>query len=250
MHNPFNGKRIMVVDDNPMYIDLLKMILSELEFGTIYTANDFDGGIEIARNHPVDIMLLDIDLGRNKKSGIDLALALRKNHLDVPMIFLTAHYNEETYEKARSAKPASFLGKELSKLKVQQAVELALLQSDDETPIIPETPKPNVQSSKYYFKVGTAYKALDIKSIVYFFSSNKITYAKIKDRSYPTNVLLKTLEDQLTPLFVRIHKSYLVNSEFIESIHFNENRIEIGEEKLPLGPAYKKALAEQLNIFK
>ena len=84
----------------------------------------------------------------------------------------------------------------------------------------------------------------------YFFSDQKLTYAKVEQRNFPTSVQLKTLEKDFAPIFLRIHKSYLVNVKMIESLNPGESTLVVGGQMLPIGYAYKKVFFEQLQLLK
>jgi DNA-binding LytR/AlgR family response regulator len=86
--------------------------------------------------------------------------------------------------------------------------------------------------------------------VEYFFSDQKLTYAKVDQRNFPTTVQLKTLEKDFAPTFLRIHKSYLVNIKMIESLHPGESTLVINGQTLPIGYAYKKIFLEQLQLLK
>jgi DNA-binding LytR/AlgR family response regulator len=58
------------------------------------------------------------------------------------------------------------------------------------------------------------------------------------------------LEKDFTPTFLRIHKSYLVNTSMIESIHPGDNILIVSGHTLPIGYAYKKIFLEQLQLLK
>ena len=99
-------------------------------------------------------------------------------------------------------------------------------------------------------KIGDSYKAIPIKDVAYFYADQKFTYARIGERNYPTTVLLKTLEDEFPEQFVRIHKTYLVNFNYIESIVLKENSVIITGESLPIGLAYRKQFMSRLQLLK
>ncbi|MBK9492126.1 MAG: LytTR family transcriptional regulator, partial [Haliscomenobacter sp.] len=94
------------------------------------------------------------------------------------------------------------------------------------------------------------YKHIAIDEIAFFYANGKMTFAKVNKRNFPTNVQLKTLEEELFPKFLRMHKTYLINVAFIESINLKKARVEIAEEHLPMGYAYRKEFIERLKLLK
>jgi DNA-binding LytR/AlgR family response regulator len=60
-----------------------------------------------------------------------------------------------------------------------------------------------------------------------------------------TLVNLKNLEEQLPPgLFVRTHRSYLVNASRIDTVSNQE--IRVGGHALPLGQTYREKVTERI----
>ena len=51
-------------------------------------------------------------------------------------------------------------------------------------------------------------------------------------------------------MFVRVHRSYVVQTYLIERIDFQENEIHLkGSNVLPLGRGYKNELMEKINLL-
>lgn len=123
------------------------------------------------------------------------------------------------------------MSKEISHFKLQQAIDLALLHSGMPVwaPLVAER-TPYVSHANFFFKIGDIYKSIFVKEIAYFFADQKLNYARVGQRNFPTSVQLKTLEHEFGAQFVRIHKSYLVNVSMIESINPGENSVFINEE--------------------
>ena len=82
--------RVLVVDDEPTLIATLRFNL-EKEGYEVDTANDGAAGLELARSHRPDLVILDLLLpGLN---GLDVCRILRKESM-VPIIILTAKGEE------------------------------------------------------------------------------------------------------------------------------------------------------------
>lgn len=201
----------------------------------------------------IDLYLIDISLS-DSKSGIQLAEEIRRQQSNVPIIYLTANYTDDYYTLARHTRPSSFMNKELSKLKLHQAIDLALLAQpavEEKTTIPTNNIPPNISEHNFYFRIGDSFKAIPVKEVAYFYADNKMSYAKIGTRSYPTSVQLKTLEEELpSGDFVRIHKSYIVNTRQIEAIYPGESTVSINGESLPIGYAYRKEFMAILRLLK
>ena len=80
------AKRILLVDDEPLIIKGLRFTL-EQEGYEILTAADGEEALEVFRNEPVDLILLDVMLP--KLDGIQVCQRIRETS-NVPILMLTA----------------------------------------------------------------------------------------------------------------------------------------------------------------
>ncbi len=251
--------KVLIVEDQDGFAQLIQMMLEELQLKQIYKAHTMEKAWALFEKERPDLCLIDIELSDKEMEGIALAEKIRQVSPTLPIIFLTVHYNEEMYERCKHTMPSSFMNKELSRLKLYQAVELAMMNAHPATQVslspteqneIPETKVPWIDNQHFFFKVGEVYKHIAIEEIAFFSTKGKMTFARVNKRNFPTNVQLKTLEDELYPQFLRIHKSYLINVKMIDSINLKDSLIEIAEERLPIGYAYRKDFMNRLKILK
>lgn len=116
-------KKILIVEDEGIVAMELK---SELE-AMRYAADTFGSGEEAMENIELsrpDLVLMDIRLP-GKMDGTEIADWLRERH-DIPVIYLTAHTDEGTIEKAKATAPYSYIVKPFDMKELHIAIELAL----------------------------------------------------------------------------------------------------------------------------
>lgn len=255
MENINRDLKVLIVDDDRRFLELLKYVLEEIGLTNVEGANDFKEGLALFKSFKPDVCLLDINLSDERKNGVYLAEYIRALDTNVVIIFLTSYFTDENYEAARVVSPSSFMNKELSKLKLYQAIELAVNIKDVGVVPGPERgakPKrlPYFTGDNVFFKVGDSYKGFDLEEIDFFYSDQRITFGKIGGREFPTNVPLKTLENELKPTFLRCHKKFVVNKSKINGINVKDGSVEVGGEQLPIGYAYRKDFFDNLNLLK
>jgi DNA-binding LytR/AlgR family response regulator len=198
-----------------------------------------------------DIFLIDIGLGASQ-NGIALAEEIRRRGIREPILYLTADYTEATYNAAKHTHPSSFLNKELSRIKLLQAIDLAVAANkNSHVPTASSQTAAHIADNNLFFKVGDIFKSIKIAEVAFFYSDHKMSYAKVNHRSYPTNIQLKVLSEQLGGHgFFRVHKSYLVNLKHIEAINPSESTITVQDEEIPIGTTYKKLFFEVVRLLK
>jgi CheY-like chemotaxis protein len=77
---------ILCIDDIPQVLAVRKALLETRGYGVL-TALDGPCGIEMARSHSVDAVLLDYDLPG--MMGDEVAVVLKREHPKLPIIILT-----------------------------------------------------------------------------------------------------------------------------------------------------------------
>ncbi len=79
--------RILVVEDNPKVASFIKRGLQE-EHYAVDLASDGEEGLFLAQNPELDLIILDLLLP--KQNGLEVLRALRKDHINTPVLILTA----------------------------------------------------------------------------------------------------------------------------------------------------------------
>ena len=112
-----------------------------------------------------DLILMDISL-KGDIDGIETAHKIRKN-LDIPFIFLTAHSDELTAEKAKIAEPQGYLIKPFDDIELKHAIEIAMYRNKMETKL-----KESEKKFQLLFdRTPVPYQSLDQKG--YFLDVNQ-----------------------------------------------------------------------------
>lgn len=119
------NKVILAVDDDIFFLEIVKLMLENIGFLKIETARSYDEAKRVLAEKEIDLVLLDIELDGDK-SGIDIARDIQAMQIDLPIVFMTATYDEAVYESAKETNPFSFLNKNMSQIQLRQAVELPL----------------------------------------------------------------------------------------------------------------------------
>jgi DNA-binding LytR/AlgR family response regulator len=241
---------VLIVDDNDDFSRVLKLMLNSLGYLNVSVATNFEDGENLFKTQKPNLVILDIHLG-DGKSGIDLGRQIRQSNQELPIIFMTNNYQQEIYEQAIEVRPTTFLSKELSMLKVRQAVELSHNNFEFSQKANTTSSKPfYIISPQIFFKLGSYYKKIEIEDIEYFFYEERYANAKVGDKLYPLTCTLKDIIMMLDNYnFVRIHQSYILNVAQIDKISFSNNEVEVRGNKLPIGAKYKKELHSRLMML-
>lgn len=260
MHKKVNDLRVLVLAHEPSLLQFLQESLDRYGIQEYYLTTTYQQASSCYNTHFPDICMFSVELMDGTKSGIDLAKSIRERHSSVPIIFLSSAATQRTYRLIQSLHPSNLITKEDSELQFFNALNTAVTQlensvlrkmSNHTDGFLLEKSSATDTLNRIFLKIGDSFKGISCQNIDYFFAEDGFTYARTKsNRRYPTTVQLKTLEEQLNPTFMRCHRKYLVNVDSIESILTKDNKIQIGEEIVPIGHHYQKSFFNSLMMLK
>jgi DNA-binding NarL/FixJ family response regulator len=100
--------------------------------GYVVVAQAADGrqAVEEARRTTPDLVLMDIRLGHGP-DGVEAADIVRRE-LELPVVFLTAHSDEATLNRAKVAEPFGYVLKPVRDRELHIAIEMALYKHEAE----------------------------------------------------------------------------------------------------------------------
>jgi len=183
-------------------------------------------------NNPVDLIFLDINMPQ--ESGLEFSRSVARPTL---VIFTTAYseFAVESYE----VEAADYILKPFTFERFSKAIERAHTrwQTLRQTPA--DAPA-GAEPAHLYFRVDYGLVKIMVAEIL--FVEGLDNYLKIhRSTGHPLVVRLtmKAMLDKLpTGNFVRIHRSFIVALDQIESIR--NKMIVIGDDELPIGSSYEK----------
>jgi two-component system, LytTR family, response regulator len=160
--------------------------------------------IQAVQAHQPELLLLDIQLG--SMTGFDVLARLR--HLSFEVIFTTS-YDEYAIEAIR-ANALDYLLKPIDESELVEAVNKAWQKRQERPAEVNRVSLPVQDGYRYVSLDEIEYcKADDKRSMVQLFSRQQITVTR------PLSHLAEKLAPY--PRFRRIHRSYLINLDYLES---------------------------------
>jgi two-component system, sensor histidine kinase and response regulator len=119
-----SGARILVVEDDGVLALNLADTLDELGYTVAGTATRGEEAIDLARCLHPNLILMDVGLA-GQIDGITAAETIRDEH-DVPVVFLTAHDDEDTLHRATHLDASAYLVKPFKAPDLRCVIEIAL----------------------------------------------------------------------------------------------------------------------------
>jgi two-component system LytT family response regulator len=215
-----NYKTIIIEDEKRAQI-LLQNILQNhfptIEIVTI--ADDLPSGVKAIRKYKPDFVFLDIEMPNF--SGLEILDFFDENQVDFSIIFTTA-YNHYAIE-ALKISAIDYLLKPLNKEDIKEAIlrfERKNIKQNQESFSSLKSIIHDKKINKIAVPEGNQLHFIKPETIIYIKADN--SYAEIyleNGKKMTVSRSIKNFEDGLKQnnSFCRIHKSYLINTSFVES---------------------------------
>lgn len=241
MNNTLN---CLIVDDEPLARKLLSDYVQKVPYlNLLRTCSDPMEALDFLRENPVDLLFLDIQMP--EITGLTLLKILQKK----PWVILTTAYSEyalESYELDvvdYLLKPITlerFL-KSMEKINQRmQGIVNQQLPSEQSTVQVVDSPPP---PAYIFVKDGTKLVKVKLSEIMYVEGMKDYVAIHTPQQRIVTLQRLKALEEQLPEnLFIRIHNSYIVALDWLDSIH--KEKVKVGNALLPISDSYRKAFKD------
>ena len=122
--------RILIAEDEAVTAADLHDELTAQGYTVIGTADTAVGALKLAEEGRPDLVLMDINLA-GSADGVHAAIALRG--AEIPVIFLTAHYDEATLARASRATPVGYITKPFEPHQLSVAIEIGIARHRSDT---------------------------------------------------------------------------------------------------------------------
>lgn len=225
-------RKILIVEDEQIIAENLRFILLEYNYKNIDIAIDSAEAIQLFEKTSYDLVLMDINLGDfSAIDGIDLIKTLKKKHSFV-FIYITANADKQTVEKATTTKPFCYIVKPFIKTSIYANVTMALN---------------SLKKEKFFSssQKGMQHK-IAISKIIYIKADGSyINITTLKDKNHFVRKSLTEFNELYPNIFIRIHKSILINKNYIQA--HTSQIVKINNEKLPIGRTYKQNFLNQIK---
>ena len=231
-----NEIRCMIVDDEPLAREIIKNhIAATPELTLVKTCMNASEAYEGIHQHQIDLIFLDIQMP--VITGTEFLRSLRNPPL---VIFTTAFHNYaiEGFE----LNSVDYLLKPVTYERFYQSIQRV---KDRLRLNIPSINEPVVDY--LFIKQDSRLIRVNFDNIRYIEAEKDFSSVVTEDRKLLAGMHLKMFESMLPEnLFVRVHRSFIVNLSKVGSI--NGNMVELGKTEIPIGGNYKENLLKRLGI--
>lgn len=226
--------KCIIVDDEPLAVDvLLKYFESYSGFEIIGVFNDSVLALDFLKKNVVDVLFIDINMPM--MSGFEL-IRLYENRNNTKFIITTAYrefaaesYDLDVLDYLVKPIPMSRFIKSISK--IENELKKSVSHSSKNDFIIVKVDKKMVK--------------LFLEDIIFIEGMKEYVKVITPDKTYITHRTLTSISEELPEnLFSRVHKSFTVSIDKINSIE--GNLIHISGYKIPIGRKFTKEVKAKI----
>ncbi|HCI54971.1 MAG TPA: LytTR family DNA-binding domain-containing protein [Bacteroidales bacterium] len=230
----------IIVDDDKLSCKLLEGFVkkySSLNLVGIYS-DSITARNELSRRKDIDIVFLDIQMP--EMNGLDFI-----GSLESPPNIIIVSSSESYARKAFDLNAVDYLLKPITYSRFCKAIDKTIRYYSKKEPV-------NDADEEFFIKKGSSFVKLKIKDIIYIEAlENYVTLNTFSDR-FTIHFTMKAIENYLpSGLFVRVHRSYIVNKSMIQKIQDNSLDLAVGNQtiSIPLGKSFRDTLFDDINVM-
>ncbi len=222
----------IVIEDEPLALKKVSGYINRIDYLNLLSvfSNAIDA-IGFLKTNATDLIFLDIRM--KKLTGIQFLESLKSK----PKIIITSAYDEYAL-KGYELNVSDYLLKPFTFDRFVKSVEKVYVDIIDK----------NLEQKPEYIFVKTEHRIekVDLKNVLYIQGMKDYLQIVSEKKKIMTLQSFKNILEFLpTKDFVRVHNSYIVSIDKIDSIE--RNRIKIGEKFIPITDSYKEGFYKLLN---
>ncbi len=228
-----------IIDDEPLAIEVIESHISKIDGLEVKaTFQNAVKAFQELRNTSVDVLFLDIQMPR--LTGIEFLRTLK----NPPKVIFTTAYREYALE-GFELDVVDYLLKPISFDRFLKAMDKVF---DSLNPSTTLTATSDTDEGHHYVFVPSDKKNVKIclDEILYIESKRDYILIKTESKEVSTYQTITYMEERLpASQFVRVHRSFMINLNKIES--WSNNEVELRDTTIPIGRTYKREALKKLG---
>lgn len=213
--------KCIIVDDEPLAVSLLEKYVEKIPFfELVFSTENPILALEYIQTHNADLIFLDIQMPELTGINFMKIVGEKKKYI------LTTAYSEYALEGYEHniidylLKPVSFERFYKCALKAQERFSFH-----------------EEMESHFFVKSSGQQHRINFNDIHYIESIKDYVNIRTTDEEYIVLDTLKSMENQLSERFIRIHKSFIINVDKIKSI--GPKKVILPLHEIPIGESYR-----------
>ncbi len=209
--------KITIVEDDFLISNFIAQSLTQIGYHVLDICNSYESFSNSIQQNLPDFVLFDIKL-EGEKTGIDAA-GLLKEKINIPFIFLSSLNDKKNIDTAKKLRPSAYLIKPFDEDDLYAAIEIALFNhSGQELPKEPSGEETILLPDFIFVKRKQIFVKIAWKEILYVEAINSYVKIHTQKETFILRQSMQALEKFFPNYFFRVHRSYIVNLLFAQTI--------------------------------
>ncbi|MBC8757004.1 response regulator transcription factor [Kordia sp. YSTF-M3] len=233
----------IIIDDEKLARTIIKTLCDEID--SLHVLAEFPNALQAIKylnENEVDLIFLDIHMP--DFTGFDFVKTLK----NPPSIVLTTSDPKFAIEAFQYDCIVDYLLKPVAtdrfKMAVQKAKKYQAIESKTSETINDDSDYEN----DFYINIDRRLIKIDIPSIYLVEAKGDYIHIKTEDKNYTVHSTLKKIEEKLPEsLFLKIHRSYIINLKKIVDIE--DNSVLIKKDVIPVSRSKRPELMKRLDLL-
>jgi len=240
-----DAPHILLVEDDLIIAAHISSVIKSAGYEILETLTRGESVHNFLTENPVDAILMDIQLAGDQ-DGIETAELIYKKH-KTPVVFLTANVDKQTFDRAKGAFPHAFISKPFKEQDLLRTLELVFNQKEPGPEPVPSHSDTEMLKDRIFVRDKNKMVRLKIDNILYVEAERNYCKITTKEKTYTLSIPLLKFEKKVSSgLFVRIHRSHLVNISAIDEL--DDHYVFVNGKALAVSKSYKQILNHKLTL--
>jgi len=246
--------KILIVEDSLTYAVQLEVMLSQLGYFVCARTDNSEDAMRLIKQEKPHLILMDIEI-KGAMTGIEIGHKIK--HLNIPILYISAHGDSENYNQAQDSNMIGFLVKPINEISLRTGIDLALSKAHNIQMGIKEgttlrLAKEVATKDAFYFTKNDTIYRVHASDIAYIKADNIYTETvTVRNERFLSRMSLSKMEEILPiKTFKRVHRKYIVQVSKITKINKDFKTLFIGEDELQISKNRRKELMQVMNLVK
>jgi two-component system, LytTR family, response regulator len=233
----------IILDDEEMARAIItQMITNHNELNLVQDFSNAMQAIKFLNQNDVDLIFLDIHMP--DFTGFDFIQTIK----NPPKIILVTSDKNFAIEAFEYECIVDYLVKPINEERFQKAIQKANIAQISTSKVTTKNTESKDNANEFYVNIDRRLIKIEFNSVTVVEAKGDYIHVKTDHKNYIVHSTLKKIEDKLPKdLFLKVHRSYIINTKKI--IDIEDNSVLIGKEVIPVSRANRPELMKRLNLL-
>jgi DNA-binding LytR/AlgR family response regulator len=193
---------------------------------------------EMTKRHDIDLIFLDIQMP--ELNGFDFI-----GSLEYPPNIIIISSTEEYALRAFDNNVIDYLLKPVTYARFCKAIDKTIR-------YFSRKESANTGDEEIFIKKGSSLVKLKLKDIIFVEALENYVTLTTNEEKFTIHFTMKAIENHLpSGVFIRVHRSYIINKSMIQSIKENSLDLIVGNtiKSIPVGKSFRDMLLNDINVM-